>query len=386
MDTAGEMPPHVEQPRKTPQAVSHAEQIGITSREVQNTVQEVFVQTSSHSSKRSELDGPLNVSIPDGKGGERLLPAKASRGGQDAAGAMVFNGGFIDAVLIAADGCSFGDKENTAKAAQLTVEKMLKVGRGIAGNSAYSSPDVDPETRRDNILKALTEGVIDSHRQIRSEAPGGATTLVTAAISREEVRPGKYEYYLYAVSCGDSQVMILSRDKHGNPQLRKLVAPADSLDKQMRDKFGDIEDWPVNLANLSREEIILEFAEKKGVSIKDARDALTNSGIYAFLGGNVPVDKSANDTKTKASNLGIRSFRINLSEDRFTQGHTDVRVIACSDNAGEKIPETEIKKIYAESPGNLEFTRRMNDLMTGRNEDDGSLVIAKVGAPPITVK
>ncbi|MCS7092431.1 MAG: hypothetical protein NZM26_03710, partial [Patescibacteria group bacterium] len=66
-------------------------------------------------------DGTVELDLRFGKG---LI----CYGGQDAVGAAVFplsEENSIQAVMVAADGCSFGDKTNSAKAAKIAVEHNL---------------------------------------------------------------------------------------------------------------------------------------------------------------------------------------------------------------------------------------------------------------------
>ena len=97
----------------------------------------------------------------------------------------------------------------------------------------------------------------------------------------------------------------------------------------------------------------------------EAGRALTQSGIYAFLGGE--------------ADLGIRAFRVNLTTDRLEKGHTEVKVIVCSDNAGDKVPDQELVRIYKESGGdNKKIAAGLNNLMRHRDQDDGCLAISDI--------
>ena len=228
--------------------------------------------------------------------------------------------------------------------------------RGIAGQANLGKDDI-----LDKLERSLK---VASLRVLRK--PLMATAAV-AAISRERDTGGRIQTYLHVASSGDAQVIILGRDKDGNTGVTKIVEPADLLDRQLREKDFDMEEMPVDIARMAREQRVKEFAEQSGMSQEDAERVLTQSGIYAFLGGT-------------DNNPKVRLQRINLSEDRFAKGYTDVRVLVCSDNVGEKVPEDKIIKAYAAgAKDNKAIVVELNRYMAEKDWDDGSISIASVG-------
>lgn len=219
-------------------------------------------------------------------------------------------------------------------------------------------------------MDGLANTLLFSHRIIVDQFLGGATTAVVAAISKEISRGGA-QIYLHVVYCGDPQVIIMSTDRAGRPKIRKIISPADQLDRTLRAKLEsqgqDLDSLAVNIALMERGEVIKEYMRTFNLTREEAEAMLTQSGIYAFLGyehTNRPV---------------VRGFRVNLSHDRFAQGETNLVVVVCSDNVGDKVPEDMIAEIYTSSRGNHDLCLNLNQVMAKRNEDDGCLAVASVG-------
>lgn len=301
--------------------------------------------------------------------GQREFPltgrpeARIAVGGQDAVGAVFIDGGGVQCLMAAADGCSFGGRRESARAARATVETALGLAPIIAWDHNLSMEVL--QDRLANILVASHGTIIEKHI-------GGATTAVVGAISREVGYRGKGpQIYLHVVYCGDPQVVIMSTDREGKPKIRRIISPADQLDRTLRAKLEsqgqDLDSLAVNIARIEREGVIQEYMRTFNLTYQEAEDMLTQSGIYAFLGyefTNRPV---------------VRGFRVNLSRDRLAQGETKLIVGVCSDNVGDKVPEDVIAEIYTSSRSNRDLCLNLNQVMARRNEDDGCLAVASVG-------
>ena len=98
--------------------ITVTEKAGKTETKAADVVHDVVIGAIPKSKKR--ILGERVENVPGFEG------AKVAYGGQDAAAAEVFDGGRIQALLVAADGTSFGDSYESARAAQIAVDTVVK--------------------------------------------------------------------------------------------------------------------------------------------------------------------------------------------------------------------------------------------------------------------
>lgn len=313
----------------------------------------------SAKAKSSKVD--LGETITQAENG-----AVICQGGQDVIGAEMFHGGRIKCILVAADGCSFGDRVNSAKAARIAVEESLNHGRRIANDLLLD---------RDGIMDQLDIAIRSAHARILQEVPGGTTTAVITALA-EEIVDGKPQLYLYVTSVGDPNVVVMGIDQNNHPQVRRIVEPADKADAMLRQKGIDPEQIANNLRVMERqkliEEMTLNFVKNAGMA-EDVAYAtvvkhLTESGIFDYLG------KDSGGTEGKAN---VRKFRVNLSADR--RGYQNLKVMACSDNLGDKVGIDQLTEKYGNgTKSNEQMMAEFLKLMSEQDLDDGCGAVASI--------
>jgi len=331
------------------QRITEPEHVGVAPAR-ESVLSDIIVQAKAKG-KKVDLGEPA-IPSPDVTGGF------IASGGQDAAGAVFYEGGRIDALLIAADGCSFGHEGNSVLAARNVVFTALDQGTDRIARQANLT--------RDQISPELEATLLSSHATIQQRFPNGATTAVVAALSQEATPNGQTETYLHYAACGDPQIQVISQDPRGRTRIWRVVQPADLLDRMIRAQGLKPESIEVSRATEERELAVTQFAQATGIPVEQARQQLTQTGIYTYLGGNETPQ--------------IRTSRINLSHD--LRGHTNVKLMVCSDNAGEKITPEQIEAAYAKGTvDNETFARRLNSLMTQQDLDDGCLAITSVAVP-----
>jgi hypothetical protein len=291
--------------------------------------------------------------------------ALVAHGGQDAAGEALYTGGRVEAVLVVADGCSFGERTQTSKAAQLVVSTTLESTTNLAKAKNAS---------KETITAAGGEILHAAHRKIKADFPDGAATAMVAIVSEEAGEGGARQIYLHTAHTGDAQVIILAQhSQSGETRLEKINLPEDALDQMMMKQGVDLDNMPLWSAQQTREEQIRLMSDNAGITLEQARRVLTESGIYSYLGG----------TGDHAPN--ITSERANLSQDFFAHGWTNLKVIACSDNAGDKVSEDVLKTLYAQhSSDNYSFGKALGEYMVSQDLDDGCLAMVSVGRLPST--
>lgn len=335
--------------------VNIPENVGVTEIPATAVVQDIYVEAVSKTGKENLTTEPY---ILRGKTGATLVT-----GGQDASGAEIFDGGRVQATLVSADGCSFGGKKESAEAARTATEACLYQTALIAKN---------PNLNRDEILEKMGDSLRSAQQRIKSEVgDNAATTIAVACIAQEKTENGD-KIYLYVTSCGDPEVTILSTLPDGSPKIRRIVEPADQVDKSLRASGLNLENLPVNQAREQRKKFIEERSVSMGIPFETAEQILTKSGIYGFLGG-------------ENSDLQVRVFRVNISDSVFANGETDVKIMVSSDNAGEKLSKKLVANVYKETKGlgNREFSKALDSIMSRRDEDDGSSAIATIVNPKI---
>lgn len=282
-------------------------------------------------------------------------------GGQDAVGCTQFDGGVLQSVLVAADGCSFADLMQSAQAAEVVVREVLK------GSKLLSSGGVD---LKNHSIEGYLEGLLQlAHKKLCSEYPRGATTAVVAAINEGlDGKTQKKRILLRVASCGDAAVMLVGKRRDGSVYSRKLNGYSDALEKSLTGAMGH--DYfaldPVQRNEL-REKKIEEIMRDAGFDRTQAEEALTKSGLYTHLGTSDHRKPPLFDT-----------YKYELTS-LFADGVTDLRVIACSDNVGDKIDRKEVGDVLSTTPNNSVAAENLLKIMDARDQDDGSFAMVSVG-------
>jgi serine/threonine protein phosphatase PrpC len=285
-------------------------------------------------------------------------------GGQDAVGAEFFNGGRIVSLQVAADGCSFGDFHGSARAAQIAVEDMLGGGKEIAARSDLS---------RQEIVQWMEATVRVANKRIQKEAPGGATALSAVALSSERVS-GRENIYAHIVGIGDAQVIIVGIKPTGEVKFSKVITPADQLTRIVRAKVANFYELNIVERVAAREKAIEDVMQAGNMDRARVEDLLgLGSAITSYMGSG---ERGGADITGK-----VNSDRINLTEDMFDRGYTQVKVIACSDNLGEKVEESDIIAAVTGTKGNRALTERITALMGQQDADDGCMSVISVVQP-----
>lgn len=290
---------------------------------------------------------------------------KICYGGQDAVGAIIFpidNENKIQAVMVAADGCSFGDEVNSAEAARVAVRyNLLGWGHLLFQQGSFRSV---PDMARD-ILSEVDKFIF-------KKLPNGVTTATVAVVSYESV-DNRHQIFLTIAWAGDSQAMILGSDANNRPFFHKLVIPHDMLYGKIVNKLM-VQDG--DFTKFSQQEIIgarnaqLEYLRKLGINF-------VPGAISSYLG-----------VADGARSLEISSIRINISEDYFKKGCKNLKLIVCSDNLGEKVEEDiilgEYRRTIADPKANIVLAQSLGEYMAQQNLDDGCMAIADLGRTPLS--
>lgn len=281
-------------------------------------------------------------------------------GGQDAVGAILFpvdEKNKIQAVMVVADGCSFGNEVNSAEAAKMAVRYNLLGWRHLLSkqNSFRSISDM---------ARAIFSEV---DKFISEKLPNGVTTATIAVVSYESVN-NRRQIFLTLAWTGDSQAMILGSDVSGTPFLHRLVVPHDMLYRRIVNELsiqdGDFTKFSQQIIMGARN-AQLEYLRKREIDFMP-------SAISSYLG-----------TADGIKSLEISSRRINISEDYFREGCNNLKLIVCSDNLGEKVEEKRIldeyQKTIADPEFNIVLAQSLGEYMAQQNLDDGCMAIADLG-------
>ena len=275
--------------------------------------------------------------------------------GQDSVGTVTFDSGKIQAVLVAADGCSFADRIQAAQAAEYAVMKVLSAGDAIATG----------ELGDHSVETGLTAAISLANKEILKKFPQGATTMAAAAIAVEPRADGTKRILCYVSACGDASINILGTRKDGSGFMRRLNGNADALDRIAAvNHQGFFDKDPVERKAI-REAIIRATMKNGNMTREAVEDMLVRSGVTACLGES-GTRFFPEMQKYDVSNL-------------FADGVSNIKILACSDNAGDKIPSKEIVDLYLRAKNNRVFSEELLKLMMTRDQDDGCSAIIDVG-------
>lgn len=302
--------------------------------------------------------------------GQRFWKAKSDNSvgvvaGQDAYGVEVFTGGRIMCAAAAVDGCSFGDEEDTTKAAVIAGGSMVDSMHDVAGLSRVGS---DADTIGTYMVMAMEK----AHQNINTQAVGGAVAAELLVLSREMDSNGKECTYAHLASTGDCSLLAVCREG-GRVLVRELnVIQHDLLDNAARKMFGGKKMDQLSVSeiravrNQTRKSEHDKWVGKVGISEGDFDQMM--QGISGYLG----------DGKKNVEG-GIRYNRFNLSE-LWRKGDSNIILIAASDCLGDKVPQTDIAQVYEQAKNLKDISSGLSKLMNG-DLDDGGYVVVSLGAP-----
>mgnify|MGYP001561738554 CR=1 FL=1 len=291
-----------------------------------------------------------------------LPEAQMLWGGQDCVGAVTFDGGDILAMLVVADGCSFADRKEAAQAAKYTVATVLSAGKSIALGEIGKRP----------IQISLAASLSIAHKEISRRYPRGATTASVAAIAAERRPNGTKRLVCYVASCGDTSINILGTNPDGTVFMKRLNGHADLLERIASAQHINFFGMDPTHRKEVRERILTQAMVNGNMTREEAEKVYMLSGINEFLGTN----------GEKKSRFAPEAEKYDVSS-LLAKGVTNIKIFACSDNAGDKIPREHNLDLYRRSGNNRIFSEELLKIMMQRDQDDGCSGIIDVGAVKI---
>lgn len=314
--------------------VKGMERIGVTEIRGATFVEDVMLGATAKTDKLDLGEGVASV--------QNVPEAKGTYGGQDAVGAVIFDGGRIQAMGVAADGVSISERQKSTTAARAVVDTVLREGRGIAGQANLTRDDI-----QDGVERTLKV----SHKRVCRLTGGGQAAAVSFAVSQEL----SGEKYLYVAYVGDPQLTVFAIDSQGLPKVKRVISPMDIIDKMLRAKGVNVEEFNVRVADQQRAAMMQQYSRNTGIPAEQ---------LEAFFSG--AISSTIGDRKEPT----VVSFRVNLSQEYA--GCSQVTLVGSSDNMGEKVPLEAVTRAYAESRGNnRRMCEVMNELMRRLDQDDG---------------
>ncbi|MCS7092162.1 MAG: hypothetical protein NZM26_02325, partial [Patescibacteria group bacterium] len=212
----------------------------------------------------------------------------------------------------------------------------------------------------------MLRGIINKVNElVVSELNEGVTTVTVAVVSHELVN-GRKQIFLDIAWVGDSQVMLLGFDNENNSYfVEKLVIPHDCLYGLILNKLELEDDIGMKCSQTS-----LLQARKDALNKLQEICVPYKPDIFAHLG----------EHKGKTGLVRISTRTINISQEYLSSGKNGLKLVVCSDNLGDKVPEDIIRESYLQHfNDNSAFATSLGRYMANQDLDDGCMVVADLG-------